>query len=202
MSQATGRTDLTILKSSNRSDSAGEGGFAVVATGLRLRGAGGRMTARLVRGGIDQFDSASWVLLGGGKTPPRRIEVESASVYSDKVVLKFRGIDTADAAAELAGSDILLPCNGLVDLPEGSYYIFELVGMRVRTRDGRDLGTVREVLETGGTPLLTVRPAPDSAGGSVEILLPAARAICTEIDRAAGVITIDPPEGLLELYGL
>ena len=96
----------------------------------------------------------------------------------------------------------MLPCNGLVDLPEGSYYIFELVGMRVSTRDGRDLGTVREVLQTGGTPLLTVRQAPESAGGSVELLLPAARAICTNIDREAGVITIDPPEGLLELYGL
>jgi len=172
-----------------------------VATGLRLRGAGGRLTARLVRGGIDQFGGTTWVLVGGGKTPPRRIEVESAGVYSDKVVLKFRGVDTPAAAEELVGSDILLPCNGLVDLPEGSYYIFELVGMRVRTRDGRDLGTVREVLETGGTPLLTVRSVPEGAGGG-EILLPVARTICTTIDREAGVITIDPPEGLLELYGL
>jgi 16S rRNA processing protein RimM len=201
MSPAIDRIALTILKSSSRTSAPEGAGLAVVATGLRLRGAGGRMTARLVRGGIDQFRGVASVLVGGGKSPLRGLEVESAELYSDKVVLKFRGIDTANAAEELAGADILMPCKGLVDLPEGSYYIFELVGMRVRTRDGRDLGTVREVLETGGTPILTVRPDRDDAGGG-ELLLPAARSICTVIDRVAGIITIDPPEGLLELYGL
>jgi 16S rRNA processing protein RimM len=188
------------LKSPSRLEGRDEGGLAVVATGLRLRGAGGLMTARLVRGGIDQFTGTPEVLVGGGKIPLRRVEVESASIYSDKVVLKFRGIESAAAAEELAGGDILMPCKGLVDLPEGSYYIFELVGMRVRTRDGRDLGTVREVLETGGAPLLAVRTA-RAGSGDGEMLLPAARSICSMIDRVARVITIDPPEGLLELYG-
>jgi 16S rRNA processing protein RimM len=98
----------------------------------------------------------------------------------------------------------LLPCNGLVDLPDGAYYIFELVGLRVGTLDGRDLGTVRDVLLTGGTPLLVVEPEADGRTPSPreEILIPAARAICTRIDPAGGTITVAPPDGLLELYGL
>ena len=91
-----------------------------------------------------------------------------------------------------------MPCNGLVDLPEGAYYIFELVGMRVRTREGLDLGVVRRVMETGGAPLLIVERA-EPLQASREILIPAARSICTRIDRIARVITVDPPEGLLEL---
>jgi 16S rRNA processing protein RimM len=98
--------------------------------------------------------------------------------------------------------DILLPCKGLVDLPEGSYYIFELVGLRVVTLAGRALGTVRDIVETGGTPLLAVRPDPGVGDGREEILLPVARSICRIIDTRSGVITIDPPEGLLELYGV
>ena len=194
---------LTILKSSSSGETTTEdaSGLVTVATGLRLRGAGGRMTARLVPGGVDQFTGTPWVLAGRGVRGLRKIEVDEVMTYGDKVVFKFRGIDSAAAAAELAGCDILMPCKGLVDLPEGSYYIFELVGMRVRTHAGRELGTVRDVLETGGTPLLTVQPAPGSATGSTEILLPATRSICTTIDSAARVITIDPPEGLLELYG-
>jgi 16S rRNA processing protein RimM len=92
----------------------------------------------------------------------------------------------------------------LVDLPEGDYYIFELVGMRVCTRDGRDLGRVEGVIETGGTPLLQIaRAGIEPRDGRREpILVPAARAICPNIDTAAGTITIDPPEGLLELYGI
>ena len=174
-----------------------------VATGLKLRGAGGRLTARLVPGGIDQLEGRDWVLVGRPGGILRRFAIEEYSIYRDKVVLKFRGIDAAPAAAEIVGQDILIPCNGLVDLPEGSYYIFELIGLTVRTRGGREIGTVRGVVQTGGTPLLAIEPGAD-LGPSVqdEILLPAARSICTAIDLAAGCITIEPPDGLLELYGL
>lgn len=170
-----------------------------VATGLRLRGAGGRLTGRLVRGGIDQFRGGAEVHVGGPGIAASRQEIETYVVYGSKVVIKFRGIDTAVQAESLEGLDILMPCNGLVDLPEGAYYIFELVGMRVRTRTGRDLGLVRRVIETGGAPLLVIEDAAAGHAERRELLVPAARSICTAIDKAAGTITIDPPEGLLEL---
>jgi 16S rRNA processing protein RimM len=157
------------------------------------------MTGRLIRGGIDQFRGGAEVHVGGPGTAASRLEIETYALYGSKVVVKFRGIDTATQAESLEGLDILMPCNGLVDLPEGAYYIFELVGMRVRTRAGRDLGRVQRVIETGAAPLLVIRePGADGTGGG-ELMIPAARSICTTIDKAAGTITIDPPEGLLEL---
>jgi len=166
-----------------------------IATGLRLRGAGGRLTATLVEGGIDQLRGRDWVLVGRLPGPATRYNVETYTAYGRKLALKLRGIDDAEAATHLAGLDILLPCNGLLALPEGAYYIFELVGMRVTTRAGRDLGTVRRVDDTGAAPLLVVTP---DAGGP-EILIPAARSICTVIDRDARRIEVEPPEGLLEI---
>ena len=197
---------ITNLKSSSNDRGPGRPGAGVevtVATSLKLRGARGRLTARLVPGGIDQLAGRTWILVGRSGEVLRRLSIEAYSIYKDNVILKFRGIDAAAAAAEFVGRDILIPCNGLVDLPEGSYYIFELIGLTVRTRGGREIGTVRGVVRTGGTPLLAIDPGAD-LGPSVqdEILLPAARSICTAIDVAAGRITIDPPEGLLELYGL
>jgi len=174
-----------------------------VANGLRLRGAGGRLTARLVASGVDQLKGRDWVLVGRAGSQTRRLPVEEYSMYGDRVVLKFRGIDDATGASELVGQDILIPCNGLVDLPEGSYYIFQLVGLTVRTRDGREIGKVCDIVHTGGTPLLAIEPGPGGGPSTrEEILLPAARSICTAIDVASGCITIDPPEGLLELYGI
>jgi ribosomal 30S subunit maturation factor RimM len=68
----------------------------------------------------------------------------------------------------------------------------------VRTVDGRVLGTVRRVGDTGAAaPLLAVTPRPD-APEAEEILVPAARSICVAIDRDTRTITIDPPAGLLE----
>jgi 16S rRNA processing protein RimM len=152
-----------------------------------------------VPGGIDQFRGRASIWIGlPGKAASRR-EIETYTVYGRKVVVKLRGVDTAAEASHYVGMDILMPCNGLVDLPEGAYYIFELVGMRVRTRMGRDLGTVRRVIETGGAPLLVIAVAGATSGADEERLVPVAQSICTGIDKAAGTITIDPPDGLLEL---
>jgi 16S rRNA processing protein RimM len=170
-----------------------------VATGLRLRGAHGRLTARLVEGGVDQLAGRPEVEIGRRAGPRRRYEVEEYSVYRDRVVVKLRGVDDAAQAAGLVGLDILLPCKGLVDLPQGSYYIFELVGSTVVTREGREVGTVRDVVRTGGTPLLLVERPGAAARGEEPLLLPAARSICVTIDVAAGRIVIDPPSGLLDL---
>ena len=170
-----------------------------VATNLRLRGTDGRMTASLVRGGIDQLEGRREVLVGRAGDDANLREIETYETYGHKVVIKFRGVDSAAEAAPLEGLDILMPCNGLVDLPEGAYYIFELVGMRVRTRAGLDLGVVRRVMETGGAPLLVVERVETVPQTRREMLIPAARSICTRIDRRARTITVDPPEGLLEL---
>jgi 16S rRNA processing protein RimM len=170
-----------------------------VATNLRLRGTDGRMTASLVRGGVDQLEGRREVLVGRSTGDANHREIETYETYGHKVVVKFRGVDSAAEAAPLEGLDILMPCNGLVDLPEGAYYIFELVGMRVRTLEGLDLGVVRRVMETGGAPLLVVERAEPVPQTRREMLIPAARSICTRIDRHAREITVDPPEGLLEL---
>jgi 16S rRNA processing protein RimM len=170
-----------------------------VATRLRPRGAGGRLTASLVPGGIDQFRGREELLVGRPGGPVSRLAVEAYTIYGGKVVLKFRGVDSAAAAAAFEGLDILMPCKGLVDLPEGAHYICELVGLRVRTREGVDVGTVLSVAVTGGAPLLVVGRGGGAAPGREEVLIPAARSICTDIDKVTGWITIEPPEGLLEL---
>jgi 16S rRNA processing protein RimM len=133
-----------------------------------------------------------------GGPPGRSLEIESVQTYGRRLAIKFIGIDDPGAAEALVGLDLLLPEDSLAALPEGSFYVHELVGMRVLTRDGREVGTVRRVDETGAAaPLLAVAPRPDSPEAE-EILVPAARSICVAIDRDTRTITLDPPEGLLE----
>jgi 16S rRNA processing protein RimM len=69
-----------------------------------------------------------------------------------------------------------------------------LEGCRVETVEGREVGTVREVLHTGGeAPVLVIR---DERGR--ENLVPLAESICVEIDVEAKLIRVDPPDELLE----
>lgn len=170
--------------------------LVTVATGLRLRGRDGRLTATLVPGGIDQMQGRRSVHVGrAGTETGREMEIESSLAYGRRLAIKFRGLDDASAAEALVGLDLMLPAGDLVALPAGSFYTHELVGMEVRTRAGRRLGTVRRVVETGApAPLLAV-----AEGDGAEVLIPAAQSICVAIERATRSIVVDPPEGLLEI---
>jgi 16S rRNA processing protein RimM len=153
---------------------------------------------------VDQFRDRDWIYVGRVEGPRTRYGIEEYKTYGRKVVLRLGGIDSAAAAESLVGLDILIPCKGLVDLPEGAHYIFELVGLKVLTQSGRLLGHVRSIAQTGGTPLLVIDPATGTSNGAPleEILVPVSRSICRVIDKASGSIVIEPPDGLLDLYGI
>jgi len=168
-------------------------GWIQVARNATLRGARGLLTARLVGRGVSPFRPGQKVVLRKGAVQ-REFPLLSAEIYRDKVILRLEGIPGAREAAEWVGSDILLQSKDLVDLPEGTYYIFRLVGLQVLGPAGRSLGRVQEVISTGGTDLLRVG-GPEGR----DYLIPFARSICKRVDPEAGVIEIDPPEGLLEL---
>ncbi|MDQ3916923.1 MAG: ribosome maturation factor RimM, partial [Acidobacteriota bacterium] len=115
--------------------------------------------------------------------------------HGDRVVLKFEGFDTPEEAAALAGCELAVPETEAVELEEGAFYDWQLAGCRVETVEGRRLGTVFEVLHTGGeAPVLVIR---DEEGR--ENLVPLAESICVGIDVENKLIRVDAPEGLLEL---
>ena len=62
----------------------------------------------------------------------------------------------------------------------------------METVDGERIGTVRELMRTGGAEILVVE------NGEKEFLVPVAESICVEVDTEAKLIRVDPPEGLLE----
>ncbi len=169
--------------------------WVLVARRATLRGARGQLTARLVAPGNNPFRVGQRIGLRRG-AEHRELTLRSAEIYRDRVVLQLQGVDSAAGAASLVGADILLQGKDLVDLPEGTYYIFRLVGLEVVGPGQTPLGRVMEVVRTGGTDLLRVR-----GRGDREYLIPFARAICPRVDLAAGRIEVEPPEGLLDIDG-
>jgi 16S rRNA processing protein RimM len=119
----------------------------------------------------------------------RPARVQRAERAGRFVVMKFAGIDTPEEARALQGATLRIPPEEAYPLPPGQYYIFQIVGLRVRTPDGRILGEVVEVLRTGTHDVYAVRP-PE---GPV-ILLPAHSGVIERIDLAAGEIIARPPE--------
>ena len=102
------------------------------------------------------------------------------------------GIDSVSAAEELRGLEVFLPRAEAPPLPQGHFFVQEVLGLRVRTTGGRDLGRVAEVLRTGANDVYVAR------GAAGEVLIPAIRAVVLSIDPVAGEIIIEPMPGLLE----
>ena len=120
-------------------------------------------------------------------------EVENVWRHGDRVIFKFRGVDSISAAEALSGADVAIPRDERACLPEGEYFQSDLVGCAVVTREGETIGTVQGWQEYGGPPLLEV-----SAPGE-PLLIPFAKSICVEIDVVHRRIVVDLPEGLREL---
>jgi len=122
--------------------------------------------------------------------------------HSGELLVRFEGISDRTVAAELGGTWLLVDSAALdaLDDPD-EFRDGDLVGLSVRTVDGTVVGTVADVLHHG-QDVLAIDPAAaaGAAGARAEqILIPFVKAIVPEVDVAAGVLVIDPPEGLLNL---
>lgn len=119
-------------------------------------------------------------------------EIEKFWFQKGRIVLKFAGFDSIEAAETLRNCEICIPESEAVELEAGEFFDWELEGCKVETLEGESLGAVKEVMRTGGTEVLVV------AGETKEYLIPFAETICVEVDVTNKLIKIDAPEGLLE----
>lgn len=112
-------------------------------------------------------------------------------------ILKLASVNTEEQAGALRGKTIEMDTTTLPPPPAGAYYHYQVLGARVVTVEGEDLGTVAEILETGSNDVYLVRgeqrPGQKSAP---EILIPALKSVIVSVDIDRGVIEVDLPEGL------
>ena len=131
-----------------------------------------------------------WTRSARGDEP---LTIAASRIHGGRPVLTFEGVASIEAAEEMAGQELRVPEEALQPLSQGSYYWHQLVGCAVETVSGTRIGDVARVEGGASGSLLAI----DGARG--EILIPLAADICVAIDVTAKRITIDPPEGLLEL---
>jgi 16S rRNA processing protein RimM len=124
----------------------------------------------------ERFPGLRRAYLAGPDGTAREVEVASCWPHKGRFVLKLAGVDSIDEAERLRGQELRIREDELAPLPEGSYYHHQLQGLRAETPEGRPLGTVASIWETGaGAPVLVVQ------GPLGERLIPLATEFAREV---------------------
>lgn len=137
----------------------------------------------------ERFQGLETVYLGPEARPVRLL---SSRPHQDQLLVRLEGYPDRTAALALPGLWIQVPESELVPLPEGEHYVFQLVGLQVRTTDGRRLGVIDEILSTPANEVFVVRD------GAEEVLIPYIDDVIAEERLDAGEIVVRPVPGLLD----
>lgn len=115
----------------------------------------------------------------------RSFVVADGQAQGKGVIARLEGVDDRDAAAALMGADIAIWREQLPPPEEGEIYWADLEGLAVETVEGRTLGKVSYLLETGANDVLVVQ-------GERERLIPFVREqVVKEVDLQGGRIVVD-----------
>lgn len=117
-------------------------------------------------------------------------EIKSVSYQKDNALVKFSGIDTIEQAEKLKGK-ILYVSRDEFDLPEGTYFIADLIGLSVYDGD-TCYGKIDNVFPAGGCDVYDIK-------GEKQLLFPALKENILQVDLDNKIIRVKIPEGLLDL---
>jgi 16S rRNA processing protein RimM len=84
------------------------------------------------------------------------IKVAEGQRHGKTVILRLEGVDDRDQAAALIGTEIGAMRSELPEPEDGHYYWLDLIGLKVVHRDGTELGTIKDMLETGANDVMVV----------------------------------------------
>lgn len=156
---------------------------------LRTHGVAGGLKVYPLTADPRRFAELHEVILRKGKTI-KRLEVVSARVQKDFVLLSLKGIENADQAEEFRGWEVRVDRSEVPPLKDGWYY-FELEGMKVYEGE-KFLGILSQVLETGSNDVYLVK------GSYGEVCVPALKSVVKQVDVQAKRMEVILPPGLLE----
>ena len=119
----------------------------------------------------------------------KALKVESSKVHKNVVIIKFSGVDTMNDAEKMKGKTLYTE---KTPLPEGRYYIKDLIGLRAYENDEL-LGELTDVFNTGANDIYEIK-TPDGK----RIYLPVIDGVIGDVDLENKKIFVTVPVGLLD----
>ena len=156
-------------------------GFTAVARVVKPHGIRGEVRVLAFNPSAVNMQAGRFVFLSG-----ERRKVVRARPDKGGWILQIAGVSTRDAAEAARGELLEVPDAEVVRDEGESYFVHELIGLRVVTTSGEEVGRVADVLQPGANDVYVVR------GPAGEMLVPAIEAVVGSVNLDAGEIIITP----------
>lgn len=156
--------------------------FLAIGQIINTHGLNGELKVYPLTDDIRRFRKLEKVLVDGVE-----MKIVWCKLQADKVILKLEGIDSIEQAQKYFKKYLEVSREDAVELPEGSYFITDLIGCTVYDTEGKNLGVIAEVLKTGSNDVYWIKEGK-------ELLIPALRTIVLEVDVENQKIVIKPVE--------
>ncbi len=134
------------------------------------------------------FDELAYVIIDGVE-----FDIQKSRLQKNMVLLKLDGIDDINEAEKYRNKVLTIPREELGELPEGTYYICDLLGCNVETVDGRYLGKISDIIKTGSNDVYVVEDT-----GKKQVLIPVIDEVVKSVDIENKQIVIELLKGLID----
>ena len=121
----------------------------------------------------------------------KKLDIEEVKYHKNCVLLKFKGIDKIEEAEILRNAIIKVERKDAKPLEEGSYYIVDLLGIKVYLENGELLGELEDIYNTGSNDIYVVKTTTYK-----QILLPAIKDVIKEINLEENKMIVHIIDGL------
>ena len=140
---------------------------------------------------IKRFDDLETVYVKN-KKESQLYNIESIKYHKNFVLIKFKGINTVEQAETLRNSYLEVDRAQAIPLNEGEYFIADLIGLEVYSDEGKLIGKVDDIYNTGANDIYVVK---DDLGK--QTLLPGIKDVIKNVDLEKGQIIVHLIPGLI-----
>jgi len=121
--------------------------------------------------------------------------IKNMSLLNNKAVVELQDVNDASEAETLVQKNLYLPTSLLPEKKGNSFYFHEVKGFKMIDVNRGEIGLIKTVLDSPGQDLFQVFNKEGK-----EILIPMNGGIIKKVDRKEKSITVDTPDGLIEIY--
>jgi 16S rRNA processing protein RimM len=167
----------------------GEPAFLLVGILRRPHGVKGEILMTVMTDFPERIQPGVTLYMGEEHKP---VTVASLRHHNKGLIIRFEGFTSRNDVENIRNQNLFVPAEDRPPLPEGEYYLHELIGLQVVTDEGEALGVITEMIETGANNVYVVHRDDGS-----DVLLPATDEVILEIDVENKIMRVHILKGLL-----